>query len=369
LAVPAGPGGRRRVGTKTILKANCPAKKQAKALLREIMTEADRGKHVDPSRITVGEHVRSRIWQWQITGRQGRNISARTAEHYLDLLAQIEPHLGEVQLQKLTTLHVEEWHSAMLKKGLRRSVSAAHALLDRALEDARKHKLVRENVAREQGRPPSGDRAAPVMALNSEQTAALLAKLEGDPWRVAVLVALYTGVRRGELLALRWRRIDLDRARMEVVEALDETRADGVSIKEPKTRAGRRTISLPSVVVEALRAHRKEQLERRVQLGLGTPKADALVFYDGGDGDERPIPPRAFSLRWGRKAAKLGMPELTWHALRHCHAGMLISAGVPITTVAARLGHANPEVTLRVYSHLYDADDSAAVEALEQLIG
>ena len=139
---------------------------------------------------------------------------------------------------------------------------------------------------------------------------------------------------------MRWNRVDLDVAKMEIVEALDE--ADrSVTAKPPKTKAGRRTISLPAIVVEALRAHKIQQLETSLLLGLGRPPDDAIVFPAG---------------RWLRQSSSVheplvargsasGVPEATWHSLRHSHASMLIAAKVPITTIAARLGHADAGVT------------------------
>jgi integrase len=200
--------------------------------------------------------------------------------------------------------------------------------------------------------------------LDADQIAALLNRLD-DEWRTLVVVALYCGLRRSEQLALRWHRVDLDRARMAIVEAFEET-GGKIRVKEPKTRAGSRTISLPAIVVEALREHRRQQLERSLLLGIGRPASDALVF-PGPEGGLNS--PHAFSLRWGRAAARLGVPDITWHSLRHSHASMLISAGLPITTVAARLGHANPGVTLKTYAHLFSADDSAAAAAIDQAFG
>jgi integrase len=244
-------------------------------------------------------------------------------------------------------------------------VRAAHALLGRALADAVKHQLLTRNVARDQGAPSKAPDPA-VTAPDSQQVKVLLVKVKHTYWHVPVLTAVHTGLRRSEQLALRWSRVDLDRAQLQVEEALDETRADGVTVKPPKTAAGRRTISLAAGVVEALRKHRGQQLEERLKLGLGRLPDDALVF-PGPDG--QPMAPRAFSIRWRRAAARFGMPGITWHSLRHAHASMLIEAKVPITMVAARLGHADAAVTLRVYAHLFEKDDSVAVAALDQALG
>jgi integrase len=99
----------------------------------------------------------------------------------------------------------------------------------------------------------------------------------------------------------------------------------------------------------------REAISRR----SGVPRQDG----------QQPQSPRSFTIRWARAAARLGQPSLTWHALRHAHASMLIAAGVPITTIAARLGHADPAITLRIYAHQFDRDDSAAADAIDRALG
>ena len=127
-----------------------------------------------------------------------------------------------------------------------------------------------------------------------------------------------------------------------------------------------RTITLPQVVVDALREHRRRQLEMCLLLGLGKPSDAALVFPSWRKGGYQS--PRAFSLRWGRAAARLGVPRIVWHSLRHASASLLIAAGVDVATVARRLGHADPGVTLRVYSKMFAKDDSAAAAAIDRRV-
>lgn len=149
--------------------------------------------------------------------------------------------------------------------------------------------------------------------------------------------------------------------------ALEETKEHGVQLKAPKTKAGKRDISLPDIVVDALREHRRQQLELRMALGLGKLSDDALVFpapLKGG----RHQSPRAFSKEWAQVAASIGFPGLDFHALRHTHASQLIDAGVDIVTISKRLGHAKPDITLRVYAHLFRKDDSKAADAINDAL-
>jgi integrase len=246
------------------------SKKAARAHLRELQATADRGEYVERSGLTVARLIEERVAAWHAAGR----ISARTAEFYEAAARRLAP-IGAVAVQRLGSADVERLHLGWrhLSTSARR---AAHGILERALADAVRHRVCTRNAAADQGPPPAG-KTAEITMLNADQIAALLAKLEGDAWRVPVIVALYCGIRRGELLALRWSRIDLDGGKMAIVEALDETGGE-VSTKTPKTRAGRRTISLPAIVVAALREHHRQQLERCLLLGLGRPPADTLVF-------------------------------------------------------------------------------------------
>jgi integrase len=144
---------------------------------------------------------------------------------------------------------------------------------------------------------------------------------------------------------------------IKVRAALEQTKEHGVRFKEPKTKSGVRSISLPDIVVEVLREHLRAQLEMRLALGLGKPPQDALVFPS--PGTERPWPPDSFSAAWG----DLGF-DVSFHSLRHTHASMLIAARVPITEIAKRLGHASPATTLSIYAHMFEQDDSNSAAAI-----
>lgn len=119
---------------------------------------------------------------------------------------------------------------------------------------------------------------------------------------------------------------------------------------------------MPDQVVEALRAHRRDQLELRLQLGQGRLPDGALLFPKNLEGE--PCSPSAVSRAWSDFAKKIGLPEIKFHNLRHTHASQLIDAGVDIVTISKRLGHAKPDITLRIYAHLFRQTDSKAADAI-----
>ena len=146
---------------------------------------------------------------------------------------------------------------------------------------------------------------------------------------------------------------------------MEHTRQFGLRFKAPKSKAGRRDIALPDILVEALREHRKAQLELRMACGVGRLPDDALLFTTI---DGRPLAPIRVSDSWDEFAQSIGMPEITFHSLRHTHASQLIDAGIDIATISKRLGHATPGITLNVYAHRFQQDDGKAAAAINAVI-
>jgi integrase len=149
------------------------------------------------------------------------------------------------------------------------------------------------------------------------------------------LLALATGMRRGELLALQWGDIDLDSGTLRVERSLEETKA-GLRLKSPKTKRGRRNISLPPSAVVVLRAHKVKLLELRLALGMGNIAPETLVFstIEGGL-----LRPRNLSKAWSRVQAEKKLPRVSFQALRFSHVSVLIRSGVDVLTISRRLGH------------------------------
>jgi integrase len=347
-------------------------KKDAQRELTRLLAEVENGTAVDPSRVTVAEYLR----EWLDTGE---GLSPKTLERYRQLAdRQIIPLLGAVLLQRLRPAQIHDWHGKLLKAGgaegrplSPRTVGHAHRVLHRALERATRLEIVSRNVAHPV--PPPKVEDVEVEILTAEQMSDVLAKLDGYggrygslPLHPVVAMALGTGMRRGELCGLAWGTLDLDAATVRVERSMEETKA-GLRFKAPKTRAGRRAISLPASVVEMLRGHRRRLIEQRLANGLGRLGADDLVFPMA---DGSPYPPDKLSRDWGHAVRDRKLPGVSFHALRHSHASALIAAGLDIVTISRRLGHASSAITLRVYAHIFSAGkDEAAAVAIEAAMG
>jgi integrase len=335
-------------------------RRDAERELTRLLAEADRGSLIEASKLTLADYVR----QWL---ENAYELSPKTTERYRQLAEQqIIPHLGAIPIQRLKPAQVEQWHSTILKQGgmngrplSARTVGHAHRVLHRALERAVKNETLSRNVASAVS-PPKVE-AREIEIVTGEQIASVLSKLEGHELYPIVALALATGMRRGELLALRWEDVDLDNATLKVERSLEESDR-GLRFKAPKTKHGRRPIPLPPTAIEVLRVHRLRQLERRVAMGKGKPEPGALVFSTL-EGD--PLSPDDLSRDWWRLTLTHSLPRVSFHSLRHTHASALIASGLDVLTISRRLGHGSPVVTLGVYGHMFRDTGRAAADAIE----
>jgi len=238
-----------------------------------------------------------------------------------------------------------------------RTIGYAHRVLAKALSDAENDSIIVRSVCKQRKAPKVPDSEQAIV----KDIPFFIGKIvDARLYQMAVL-ALFAGLRLGEVLALRDGRLDLDRGVVRVREALEETKAKGVVFKAPKSDAGRRDITLPDIAIGALREHRRKMLEFRMKLGAGKLPEDALLFANL---DGLPLRPSTVSSDWGTLAGRIGMPEITFHGLRHTHASQLINASVDIVTISKRLGHSKPSVTLAIYAHMFTTDDSKAAAAI-----
>lgn len=340
-------------------------KRDAQQELTKLLAALDAGTFVEPSKVTVADYMRG----W-IKAAAATSLAAKTAERYGQLIeGQILPWLGRVPLQRLSAQHIGTWHADLLSKGGQegralsaRTVGHAHRVLHKALVDATKREVLSRNAAALV--PPPRVVSEEIEILSDEDAKRVLETMKDTPIYTQVVVLLSTGLRRGELLGLRWSDIDLTGRSLQVERAVEKTKANGLRLKPPKTKQGRRRITLPETAVDVLREHRKRQLEMRMALGLGKLTDSSLVF---GNVEGSLADPDKLSKDWHRLSAARGLPKVHLHALRHSHASALIAAGLDVVTVSRRLGHANPTITMNTYAHAFHRGDESAAQAIDSL--
>jgi integrase len=330
-------------------------KREAQVETARLIAAIQGGAYLEPSKMTVSSFLESWL------GHVASQVSPRSHERYCELVRKnIVPLIGAVPLTKLKPAQISTAYAKALKEGRRdgkgglapTTVLYMHRLIKKALGQAVRWELVSRNVA-DAVDPPKMERAA-LATYDMRQTAELLEALRNTRLRLPVLLGVMCGLRRGEIIALRWRNIDLVRGQLSVVESAEQTAA-GVRYKPPKSGRGR-TLALSSTVVSELRQHRLNQAEELLRLGM--KQTDGTFVYTRQDG--APMQPRSLSQMWA--ACSTHLPRIRFHDLRHAHATHMLSAGVHPKVASERLGHSKVGITLDLYSHVLPGmqEDAAA---------
>ena len=349
----------------------------AETLLAELVKRAHQGETVVAEKMTLGEYLTER---WLPV--QEARLRASTYDSYrrnIDL--HVIPALGQRRPDQLTADDIDLFYAALLKHGRKKqtkkpadgkkaepkglspkSVHNIHVMLNKAMSDAaRKGTVVRNVVALADAPSLQARKRAEVKAWEVDQLVAFLDAIDEHRMGPAFYFAAHTGMRRGEVLGVRWRDIDLDANRVSVRQALVSV-AYETSISDVKTGTSRRTIDIDADVVQVLRDWHKIRTEERDGVA---PTPDDLVFVKG---DGTSMHPDIFSQLFDRTVAKIAVPVISLHDLRHTHATLLLKAGVNVKVVSERLGHANVAFTMNVYQHVLPGMQAAAADTFSLLL-
>ena len=282
------------------------------------------------------------------------------------ITAHIIPGLGVVPLQKLDGKAIDRFYAHLRKDGRRYGggVSAVtlhniHRMLAQLLKSAVKAKLIARSPIDDVQTKVTAKRRK-VQVLDEAELVQLLAHLKGH-WLYMPTLLAYTGLRRGEVLGLRWRDIDMASATLQVTQSV-EIVSNKLVLIEPKTDRSRRTVTLPDSLLRELARHKKEQAAMRLKLGLGKDAADLVFTSPEGE----MLNPDVLSEMFRLKVRAAGIKCTKFHGLRHFHITHLLKSGVPVHVVSARAGHARASITLDAYSHLIGGEDAAAAKAAEE---
>jgi integrase len=357
-------------------KTEKEAKEARIAVLNDIRTSA----YVPPDNLTLGEFLRDE-WLPSLTSSRIRPTTLASYESHV--INHLCPALGSVPLQKLSRERIAKAYGTMLAEGriIRptkhkrkvepeakplspSTVRRVHASLHRALRDAvRSHRIPR-NPANDIELPPPSDEERALPAWDSTQLRQFLASVREDRLRALWLLYSTTGCRRGELLGLSWKCVDLDAARI----TIQNTRVPmgrQVIVGTPKTKAGRRTLSIDPATVAVLRRHRADQKREHLAAGREWQASDYVFTTSTGE----PLGPTRVSRMFTAAAAKAGLPKIPLHGLRHTYATIaLVEQKLPVSMVSRRLGHANTSITLNFYAHVMDRHDEEAALSVAGLV-
>lgn len=338
-------------------------KRQAETECARLVAEVNGGNYVEPAKTTVRDY----FIRW--LKHEKANVSPKTHQRYEELLLKnIAPVIGAITLNKLTAARIDGAWGHLLENGRRdgkgglspRTVHHCRRVMLTAMDQAVKWDLLKRNPVA-LTRPPKVEKQQ-MEAFDAPQTAIMLDDFRENRVFIPALLAALCGLRRGEILALRWRDIDMAAATIAVRQSAEQV---GTVVRYKETKSGKsRVVALSSSVIEELKRHRLAQAEEQLKIGIRPDEASFVVAQIDGS----PLKPVSLTHEWTRLLAKTSLPRIRFHDLRHSHATQLLAAGVHPKIASERLGHSTIGITLDLYSHVMPGMQANAAEQVDAAI-
>lgn len=338
-------------------------KREAQGFLISALSDQQRGTFVEPTTKTLAEYLDEWVAAIEATLRPS------TWDSYKSVIGSyVIPRLGTVRLSKVTAPRLNAFYAELLREGRAdggslsaRTVRYVHTILRRAFEDAVRWQQLARNPA-SHANPPK-PKASELSVWDETQLRAFLASVVDDRLYSLWVLAATTGMRRGELMGLRWTDIDFSAAKVFIRQTRVSVRYE-VATSQPKTKTSNRGIAIDSASMNALRSFRAAQLEERLAFGPGY-KETGLVFTRE---DGEPLHPETVTDMFKRRAAGANLPPIRFHDLRHTYASLALKGGIHPKVVSQRLGHSSIAITLDTYSHVLSGVDEDAADAVSRMI-
>ena len=361
---PTGTDGARRRRS----RAGFRTRSDAKTTLHDVQQRRTLGVSTTNERETLGDYLP----RWL----DGLRVKPTTLANYATCVNRyLIPALGTVRLRDLQPEHLDGLYRRLEREGKGDGVGLApktvrhvHTAVRKALQDAVERGRLARNVA-DLAHPPTQRQArshnARSKAWTVDELGVFLAAIRGERDEALWVLTASTGLRRGEVVGLRWDAVDLDEGTAHVFRTVTEAAGKVVESDSTKTDASQRRIALDPETVRVLRAHRRRQAEERLALGP-LWRGDGTPVFTRPDG--LPMRPSDVSHAFTKVVRTLGLPEVGVHGLRHTYATLAIRAGVPAHVVSKRLGHANVGITMTVYAHAFPSDDREAADRVARVM-
>jgi integrase len=333
-------------------------KKDAEKRLAEILNQMDTGMFVKPGKTTLAEYLE----QW-LHSYCWSNLAPHTAETYEFFVRRhLIPSLGQILLTQLKPQHLERLYSEKLSSGRlngkgglsNRSVRYMHVTLHKALQNALKLGMIARNPA-DAVEPPRVQHRE-VRTMNEADVNAFLQAAKSTSYYHLFCLALFTGMRRSELLALKWSDIDLLLCQLSVNRTVHQLHDGTIIFRQPKTEKGRRLIALSPSTAIMLREYKARQELAFQMLGKSLTEEDLLFCQTNGSA----LLPDSITHAWHNLAHRCGLAGIRLHDARHTHASIMLKQGIHPKIVQERLGHASIQITLDTYSHVAPGLQEAA---------
>lgn len=365
------PDGTRKKYYKTI-KTDSP--KVAGKELAKFVAEVENPNFIEPSKVTFSEYVKRWLKEYA-----ERDLAPKTVHRYKQILnTRILPALGHMKIQQIKPGHLKEFYNNLTENGIRedgkpgglsgKTILQHHRIISSILTDAVQEEVILSNPA-SRVKPPKVEKKE-ARYYDEEQAAALLEAVEKDAvekesvkHQLLVNLAIFSGLRRGELMGLEWKDINFDMGTLEVNRVGQYIPKQGTFTKTPKNETSKRVMTLPPFLINLLKQYKAEQNKQRLDIGDKWQGSDRIfTTWDG-----KPGHPEWPSQWFSKFIKKHELPPLNFHGLRHTSFTLLIAEGVPLPNVSKRAGHANVTTTGNIYAHALKSVDKDAADKYENL--
>jgi len=333
-------------------------RKDAERKLAELLHQLDTGTFMKPGKTTLGQFLEQWLKDYVC------NLGPKTAESYEHIIHRhLIPFLGAITLTGLKPEHLQKCYSEKLSGGLSaQSVRHCHTVLHTALQTAIKWGLLTRNVA-DAVKLPQVQRHE-IQTWNEDEIHQFLDAARDMPNYALFYLALFTGARRNELLALRWCDIDFILSQIYMTRTLHHLNTGEIVFTQPKSARSRRTIALSPSAILMLQDHKEKQKVTRAMMGIPV-KDDDLVFSHL---DGSPLLPGSVTHAWIKLVRRTALKPIRLHDARHTHASLMLKQGIHPKVVQERLGHASIQITLDTYSHVAPGLQEAAAKRFDELV-
>jgi integrase len=334
--------------------------REAEKIMTRMVNDFNNGNFVRPGKVLCSEFFDRWLKEYAKI-----NLAENTYECYDDIIRlHLSPSLGKVKLTSLKPENLQKYYADKLNSGLsNRTVRYHHTVLHNILKTAMKWGLLQRNVC-DLTDPPSPVRVE-MHTMNEDEIRRFLEAAKSTKYYPLFFTALYTALRRSELLALKWVDVDLLSMQVSVNKSLHQLRNGEIIVKQPKTQKSRRLVSLTPANVIVLREHRESQNKYRESIGSPVLTDNDFVFcnYNG-----KHLLPDSISHIWMKMVRRLGLKNIRLHDARHTHASLMLKQGVHPKIVQERLGHASIQITLDTYSHVAPGLQQAAANKFDDIM-
>lgn len=340
-------------------------KKEAQDARIEIVSKINNNNFVIPKKLTVKEYLES----WFKTYVEP-NLSPTTVQGYkVNIFHHMIPYIGGIQLQQLKAVNIQEMYNTLKEKGRidgkkglsSTSIRYVHRVLREALQHAVQQQLLPRNIADDITLPQAKKYKPKV--YKPEEIATLLQCVKNTEYETAIHLAALLGLRRGEVLGLKWSDVDFKNKSITIQRQLLPT-TKGIIFKDPKTEDSIRTIALSERLVDILKKEKIKQKKQKLLLGKDYHDNDLICCKDNGE----MFHPSSFSHDFAKILKQNNMEHIRFHDLRHSAATNMLNANIPIKLASNILGHSSVTITMDIYSHVINEKQKEAIETLDKSI-